>query len=116
MSNNYGNSDTLGCRLKLLGIVGYKLDNEDCLIYVDDVLNNRVVLPYGIKGLRGTGFSGLDIESISFNKDLEIFEISSLENCSKLKEIKIYENQVCLISDLHKLYPDISVLIRKEVI
>lgn len=116
MSNNYSNSNTLGCCLKLLGVRGYKIDSDNCLIYVDDIINNRVVLPYGIKGLRGTGFSGLAIESISFNKDLEIFEVSSLENCSNLKEIKVYEHQVHLISDLHKLYPSINVLIRKEVI
>ena len=114
--NNNVNSDTLGCRLKLLGIVGWRLDDENCLIYVEDILSSRVVLPYGLKGLRGTGFSGLDLESISFNKELEIFEISSLENCNKLREIKVYEHQLCLIKHLQVLYPDIDVLIRKGVL
>ena len=104
---------TLGCRLKILGIVDYKLDEFDNLLCVDSIKTPIVVLPYGLKGLLSTGFSGLDLEVLKFNKDLCNFELTSLSNCNKLRELYVYERQLDLVKDLKFLYPNLQILIRK---
>lgn len=114
MSSNKG--DTLGCRLRLSGIKDYKVDEEGNIIYVGDILIPSVVLPYGVHGLKGTGFSGLDIEVIKFNKDLIEFESTSLANCNKLREVHVYQHQLPLISGLGHMYSDLQVIIRKGLL
>lgn len=106
---------TIYCKLRLIGVNGCKLDSDNCIIFVEDISRPNIVLPSEIKGLRGTGFSGLDIESITINKGLDIFEISSLENCKQLKRIFLYESQLELFSELFTLYSDLEIKIRKGV-
>lgn len=107
--------DTLKCRLLYSGIRDFKLDSDKNLTYIGDITCNKVTLPYGVVGLVGTGFSGLPLESLKFNKDLVNFEYTSLSNCKGFKRLHVYENQLHLVSDLKKLYPDIEIIIRKEV-
>lgn len=106
-------SNALSCRLKLLGILGSVLDDSNNLVYVNSVTSPYVILPYGIHGLIKTGFSGLPLEVLKFNKDLVEFELTSLSNCNNLREIYIYSSQISLIKGLSKLYPNLQVVIRK---
>lgn len=109
-------SDTLMCRFKFIGLYGCKLDSGLNLTYVEGSSSKTVILPYGLHGLIGTGFSGLDIEVLKFNKELSEFNITALSNCNKLKEIHIYANQLDLLCNLNKSYKDLQIIIRKECI
>lgn len=108
-------SDILGCRLKFIGIDDWRLDSNYNLTYVGCIDRPIIPLPHGIHGLIGVGFSGLDIEVLKFNKDLVEFCYTSLSNCNKLRELHVYENQLGLIYDLSKLYPNLKIVIRKGV-
>lgn len=90
------------------------MDEKDNLISVGSVDSDRVILPYGLKGLIGVGFSGLSIKFIKFNKDLVRFEKTALSNCKDLTEITLYNNQLSLIQDLHSMYPNLIIVIHKE--
>lgn len=108
-------SDTLMCRFKYLGLIDCKLDSENNLIYVDSTLSSKVILPYGLNGIIGVGFSGLPIKTLKFNKELNRFEPTALSNCTELREIIIYKHQLSLVEDLNYMYPDLIVSISKEV-
>ena len=108
-------NDTLKCRLRYSGIREFKLDSNDNLTFVGTIEGTKITLPYGVVGLIDTGFSGLPLESLKFNKDLVNFEYTSLSNCSNLKRLHVYKHQVDLVSRLKDLYPDIEIIIRKEV-
>lgn len=107
--------DTLRCRLKFLGFEGIILDNDSNLLSVKGVRTSTVILPCGLHGLKGVGLSGLDFEVLKFNKDLVEFEFTAVANCSKLREVYLYEHQLYLVKDFKKLYPDLIICIRKEV-
>lgn len=108
--------DTLGCRLKFLGIDDWKLDKDNNLFYVGSIFSSIIVLPYGLHGLIGTGFSGLDLEVLKFNKDLVEFEPMSLANCNKLRELYVYEHQLSLIKGLENMYSDLQIIVRKDIL
>ena len=114
MSNFQG--DTLGCRLKLLGIKDWNLDEKSNLTYVGGISSPIVIIPYGVHGLIGTGFSGLDLEVLKFNKDLVRFELMSLANCNKLRELYVYKHQLPLISGLEVMYSDLQIIVRKDMV
>lgn len=110
------NSDTLKCRLKYSGICDFKIDSDFNLVYVGSILSEIVVLPYGLRGLIDTGFSGINkLRVLKFNKELIRFEFTSLSNCNNLSEIYVYENQLPLVVPLKDLYPSLIIHIRKGV-
>ena len=107
---------TLQCYLKLAGVLGCKLDESNNLIYVERILTSVIVLPCGLIGLKGTGFSGLDLEVLKFNKNLVNFESTSLANCNKLRELYVYKSQLNLVQDLKHMYSDLKIIERKEIL
>lgn len=112
MADNMAKS--LLCKLKLSGLDCCRLDSSLNLEYVGSITSSLVVLPYGLHGVVGTGFSGLDIEVLKFNKDLCELELTALSNCSKFKELYIYPSQSVLVQDLIKLYPNLNIVYRRE--
>lgn len=96
------------------GIDDFKLDNDNNLIYVGRLFDANVCLPDGIRGLRGTCFSGLSIETLTLSSDLEYIDSISLANCNKLKKIYLYNNQVPLIYDILMHKPDLEIEVIKD--
>lgn len=109
------NSSIILCRLKMSGIHDCKVDKNLNITYVGRIDSDRVILPYGVLGVTEVGFSGLDLSYLKLNKGLLRLDKTALANCSKFKEILIYENQLGLIEDLCSMYPNLVVSIHKEI-
>lgn len=108
-------SDTLKCRLRFIGLWGCVLDENLNLTLVNGIESPIISLPYGLHGLLGVGFSGLEVEVIKFNKELVLFEDTSLANCAKLRELHVYKSQLEMVSCLSSTYPDLMIKVRKEI-
>lgn len=105
------------CRLKLCGLPDCTIDENNNIIECDKVNSPLVILPYGVHGICGVGFSGLnELQIVKFNKDLVELSDTAFANCKNLKEIYIYESQLSLVSNLVFMNKNLIIKIRRDPI
>lgn len=108
--------EALLCRLKLCGLTECTIDDDNNIINCSSISSSTVLLPYGVHGIKGVGFSGLNkLKVMKFNKDLVELSDTALANCKNLEEIYLYESQLHLVSNLKFMYKDLVIRLRREV-